>query len=580
MAIFAGAVSLNPSRHPVPRDLVARMAGSLSRSPGDEPRVIASDAIALVAVDFAVLPGAGMRGDISYFTACSGDSLPEVDGKTLRRPASIDWLHTNLATRGSAALASARGDFSGVHWRASHGCALLFTDKLALRPLFYSVQPHSVLFASARRILESLPGVAQGGDLNGCAELASLGFALEGRTAHRGIQMLEPGRCLRIERGGLQSDEYWRWTARASTTESDEEFLVRLRDAFLDAIAVRTGDATQPSVALLSGGLDSRTVVAALRHLGRNIHTISYGPIGSLDRELAQRVAVKLGSRHFELGRGVASFWARMRDAHAAWLAQHGSGTPSDHQLWSGEGGDRVLAPVNLSPDVVAAMRRGDTRKAVEMYLRLEGVGLPRRAFSKAAWRKMRSLPHANVARIVDAQDSTDPARRFHLYVLTQEARRNIASHFEDHDLRRFEYIMPFYDSKLIATALTRPLDPFLRHALYVEWIKIMPGGIHQVPWQAYPSAVPCPLPIPPGFRTQWQGWYTPEEQKTYLRERRELASFIVNHAQFPDRILNRWVLRAAHFLLRCGIDQYHYLFSAAEPFVRAPPASDAVAEP
>jgi hypothetical protein len=291
-----------------------------------------------------------------------------------------------------------------------------------------------------------------------------------------------------------------------------------------------------------------------------------------LDRELSRRVAERLGTRHFELERGEAKFWPRMREAHAAWLAQHGTGSATDRRLWSGEGGDRVLAPVNLSPDVVAAMRRGDTRGAVKSYLKLEGVSLPRRAFTRSTWSRIGSLPGANIARIVDSQAAVDNARRFHLYVLTQEARRNIAKHFEDLDLRRFEYVMPFYDSKLLTAALRHSFDPFLRHAFYIDWLRLLPFGIDQIPWQAYPTALPCPLPLPAGFRTQWEGWYSREELQQYNREQRELANSIMSSPQFPAQILNRTALRLAHWSVRLGLEKHFYLFSAAEPFVRSPP--------
>lgn len=73
--------------------------------------------------------------------------------------------------------------------------------------------------------------------------------------------------------------------------------LKRGADLLKGAIA-RTADPDQPNVVPLSGGLDSRALLAALVEAGYNVATVTFGTPGTYDFDIARRVARSAGVQH------------------------------------------------------------------------------------------------------------------------------------------------------------------------------------------------------------------------------------------------------------------------------------------
>lgn len=479
-------------------------------------------------------------------------------------------LHDALCAGDHRLLESARGTFCAVHVDPASRCLWLIADKLALRPIYFAVHEDFVLFASALRVLAGHPFLRPNGTLQAAAELASLGFPLGTRTALADVRTLAPGQIVRISADSSDAFEYWRWDAIPSRSVAPEDMCEALRTEFERAVRLRLPRGSD-AVALLSGGLDSRVIVGALREFGARVSTINFAPAGSADLILGRETARLLGTEHFEADNGVPEFWPRLAHAYEQWRSAGGQQRQAGTALWSGEGGDRVLAPVNLSPRVVAAMRAGKTDQAIAIYLVDENVALPRRLFRTAMYPAVRDLQVRGIRAEIERFECDDAARRFHLYVLCNESRRNIKAHFEDYDLHGIELVMPFYDSEFVRLALSYPIDEFLQHRLYYRWLDHLPGRPGSVPWQAYPSALPCPLPAPDGLRSQWDNWYTRREIREQRRKRRELARELMGHHAFPGWLLSRPTLMLAHALLLARVDRFGYLFESAKPFIQYP---------
>jgi hypothetical protein len=226
---------------------------------------------------------------------------------------------------------------------------------------------------------------------------------------------------------------------------------------------------------------------------------------------------------------------------------------------------------VNLTEDVIAAMRAGEPERAVATYMTLEHTGLPRRIFVRRIREEMLARPRQGMLHELERRDSADRGRRFHLYVLLNESRRNIKRHYEDLDLARLELVMPFYDSVLVETALRYRLDRFVRHRLYSKLLHHIPGPVTEVPWQAYPGSEPCPLPLPQGLRTQWEQWYSREEEEQAWRAKLAAIRDVLPARDFPDWLLDWRVLRLGQLLMRLGMRKYSYLFEVAQAFTRFP---------
>src|SRR5262249_21737162 len=109
-----------------------------------------------------------------------------------------------------------------------------------------------------------------------------------------------------------------------------------------------------------------------------------------------------------------------------------------------------------------------------------------------------------------------DPARSFYLFLLLNDQRRKLRHHFENIDLHRLEFQLPFFDSAFLGSIAAIPIDLCLRHKLYVKWLAHFHPSVTSFAWQAYPGHVPCPLPIPPGLAYQWSEEYQATERATH----------------------------------------------------------------
>jgi len=573
MTLIAGIMARAPVASAIPAPLAEPWAARLGERKDDQVVVDAGPGFSVFSVDTGTFPGGGRRAGGGSLSWLAGDPLLGEQAQTRHRACDLDRLHTAWVARDVSPLREARGAFCGVHLDAKQRRLWLIADKLALRPIYYAVLEDYVCFATSFRTLLACPAIACDGDLEGLVQTATFGAALGERTTVAAVRSLLPARILEIAPGGQRMLEYWRWDSIEAAGADDDTICTDIRASFDRAVRARL-DPARDAVSLLSGGLDSRCIVACLRESGTRVHTIGFGPQGTADEVLARFAADALGSQHFAYSGDETAFWPRLAAAHAGWAAARGLPTPGAdaRQVWTGEGGDRVLAPVNLNEDVIAAMRAGEVDRAIAHYLSLERVGFPRRLFRRKYRDCLAVLPAESLRSLLTDVGDAEGGRRFHLYVLLDEARRNIRAHYEDFDRHRIELVMPFYDSDFVVTVLRYPIDHFVRHHLYNRLMQFMPAPASAIPWQSYPGSEPCPLPLPPGIGTQWKTWHTPAQQKAIHLETLAKAKAVIAARPFPGWLISRPVLRVAYVLLRLGKQGYGHLFESAAPFVSHPP--------
>jgi asparagine synthase (glutamine-hydrolysing) len=573
MTLFVGVLAPHAQSAPIAPEVIAELRQRLSRHAGDRPREHVGPGYAFLWIDLGLHPGRSDHVDeTGAITLLAGDPLfaaatPDGDDRA------IAAFHGECREGRQVLLRSARGSFCAMHFDPVSRKLWLVGDKLGLRPIYYSLSGTYVVFATSMRVIDGCSLVPPQGDLQAVAEIACFGYPLGGRSPRAAVRSIEPNQVVEVTPGDRRTFSYWCWDEVPVQQAEPERICQELSRVFEDSIRIRLGSRARV-VSMLSGGLDSRCVVACLRAAGVDVDTINFGPEGSADLILGRQAAQAMGTRHFEAERGVPDFWDRLAGSFESWRQRYGGDYPgqSCRLLWSGEGGDRVLAPVNLSATIVKHMRAGRLDEAVSTYMRAEQVGLPRRLFRSGSREKIRGLPRAGMRAQLDLRTSEDPARRFHLYVLLNESRRNIYRHFEDLDLNRYDLVMPFYDSEMVRLALSFQFDPFIGHRLYYQWLNSLPPAVTQVPWQAYPSAPRCPLPLPPDVRLQWSGWYSRSENFAQWRSHVGLAEKLLCNAHFPDRLLNRPILSLARLFLRLGIRRFGYVFEVAQPFVKYRP--------
>jgi hypothetical protein len=561
MTIFAGAFSLAGSDEDFDQ-IGARFAALLSRNADDRPRVLRRPHLVVATVDLGLFSSSSLlERDDSGFSYVSGDPLLRSRAEASLAD-DLAALHAGWDASEVSALRRTRGSFALLQYAAARQELHLCVDALALRPLYLCFRRDRVYFATALRVLESVAFITRSLDRRGMLESCALGFPLANRTPYEAIEYCEAGASIRLSREhGVRRRSLADWSTIAPRREA--EVAVPLLDALRQAVRWRLGR-EQRALSFLSGGLDSRCVTALLVEAGVQVDTVNIAPQGSLDLELGRAAAHHLGTAHHEFTEGNSDWSARMVHAAHRWGCADGTGGGGEVRgIWTGNGGSVAVGGVYLDDELLATMRQGRHADAARAFLRRSNLGLSPRAFA-CEWRALaREVLVAGIVDEIRQLPSEDEGRRLHLFLMLNDQRRHMVDAFENIDRYRVEMLNPFFDTAFLRVAMSVPLDRLVAHRFYNDWLKLFPGRVDQVAWQAYPGHQPCPLTLPQGLRNQWaDGMYSDEDERRFRRSLLTESASALHSARFPSHILNRPALMAAWWATRLGLGDYQHVMT------------------
>jgi len=171
------------------------------------------------------------------------------------------------------------GIFSIAVWDDALESLFLVRDRLGVKPLFYTVQDHTLVFSSEIKGIFQYPGISPVLDQEGLCEIFALGPAKTyGKGVFKNILEVLPGHCLTWSHGNLTESAYWElqsYPHEASYKETVEKTSWLIQDAvkkqMLSDIPIST---------FLSGGVDSSLVTAIcakeLKKEGKILNTFSF----------------------------------------------------------------------------------------------------------------------------------------------------------------------------------------------------------------------------------------------------------------------------------------------------------------
>ena len=473
-------------------------------------------------------------------------------------------LHGEWRRQNWKAAGEARGVFAAIHFDPGAKRLAIVSDDLAVRPLYHWSDTKRVVFASCLWVLEEFSGVPKVMDVVAVGQLAAYGYALGERTPYHGVRRNQAGQTLVYSRDGQQV-----FTREPPICEVDpEDASAAVGEAFAGAVRDRLGTATR-AVAFLSGGMDSRAIVASLLERDAEVFTYNFGWERSQDHAFATAFARAAGTRHTHRpwvvgarARASATMAAALAEAEAS--GEHGW----PRAVWSGDGGSVGLGWVYLTREVVGHLREGRERAALASYLGDHGTD-PRRILAGDLRRSEAMDPVTNLVEEYRANATDDPVRTMHRFLLRNDQRRHLHDHFETILSHRVELHLPFFDPRLRGVVEGTPPDRFLYHRLYAQWWEKLPEVVRSVPWQTYPGHVPCPVPSSGEYEYQWETEYVPPHRKQERAKRRQEIADVLFSRDFPGEILSRPRVLAAYAATRSGWRDYTWLLSVAALFGR-----------
>ncbi len=197
-----------------------------------------------------------------------------------------------------------RGFFGIALWDAKINQLLLIRDRLGIKPLYYWKQNDRLLFGSELKCILQAPGPKPTVSLEAVNHYISLAYVPDPDSVFVEINKLPPGHLLVVRGNDVKLKKYWELPLPdEANAPTEDECCERLRDLLTESVRLRLVSDV-PLGALLSGGLDSSTVVALMAKLmDRPVKTFSIGfKEGSLSElPYARMIAEKYGTEHHEL---------------------------------------------------------------------------------------------------------------------------------------------------------------------------------------------------------------------------------------------------------------------------------------
>ena len=201
----------------------------------------------------------------------------------------------SLVDQRPATLARADGAFALAVVEEDGGVTLA-TDRLGFRPVYYTETADWFAYAAEVKALLAIHDRLPAIDEIALRQYFAFDHMLGDRTWWTGIGLIPPASVWHVSRAGVTRTEYWSFddlqTAPRDRQEALEEF------GRLWATAVRDYRRPGTTPILLSGGLDSRLLVAELVAQDADIVAVTYGSKDSPEVGPARAVAAIAGIEH------------------------------------------------------------------------------------------------------------------------------------------------------------------------------------------------------------------------------------------------------------------------------------------
>ena len=171
------------------------------------------------------------------------------------------------------------GMFAFAIWDEKRRKLLLARDRIGIKPLYYAYNGKGLAFASEPKALLQLPWVERSLDTQGLSHYLSYDFIPAPYCIYEDIRKIPPGHQVVYQDGGLRCESYWDLdlSDRLDGNLNEKELCDQIWREFCRVVKAHL-ISDVPLGVLLSGGIDSTSVLAALRYEGvDDVKTFSIG---------------------------------------------------------------------------------------------------------------------------------------------------------------------------------------------------------------------------------------------------------------------------------------------------------------
>ncbi|MCY2987502.1 MAG: asparagine synthase (glutamine-hydrolyzing) [Planctomycetota bacterium] len=224
-------------------------------------------------------------------------------GVVFRTETDTEVLLAAFSRWGAQVLTRLIGMFAFAAFDTEARVVTLARDFAGIKPLYYIVDSKRFAFASEIKALLEVPGVKRNIDAQSLSD-----YLLHGLTDHRAqtmfadVRALPPGHFLTVpldSSAALSPQCYWRLPTDRAIDCSFDEAAGRLRELFIENVRLHLRSDV-PVGTCLSGGIDSSSIVMAVRHLAgpkADVHSFSFvAPGTNVDEESWMDIVASAGA--------------------------------------------------------------------------------------------------------------------------------------------------------------------------------------------------------------------------------------------------------------------------------------------
>jgi len=375
-------------------------------------------------------------------------------------------------------LADIDGYFCAAIYDTSTSKVHLITDRYGLRRLYWTVCGSLLVWSSELKAMLALPDFRPRIDPQAVTEFLNVGYLLENRTWFQGVELLPSATVLTwdADKGTIDRHRYWWWDQiKPFAGKIDEEQVVEeLARLFIDAVERRSGQGERVGLTL-SGGLDSRAILAAMPDRGYPVQVVTYGQSGCDDIRIAAMAAqvkgavhrvVELGPDNWLMPRIKGVWWT---DGELDLMHMHGIEAREvikdafDINL-NGFAGDLILGGSYLQ----AKTKARDNSQSIAAFMGCDPS-------------------------LIERFDEYSSLRTLDFYFLQNRVRRFTYCGTR-HFLTSIEQRKPFYDNRLINFVYSLPDELRAHGRIYrLMLLSTFPDYYRHIPWQKTGACIGTP---------------------------------------------------------------------------------------
>lgn len=234
------------------------------------------------------------------------DLRPELenDGLNFKSNSDTEVLLYLYIKYGASMLEKLNGMFAFAIWDNKEQELFIARDRLGIKPLYYSNLDGTFMFGSEQKALLK-GGVPKSIDENQLNELLLYRFVSGERTLYKYISKLLPGHYMKIKNRTIKINRWWNLSEKIEINRGliPNDPYNWFESTFSSALKYRM-ISDVPVGVLLSGGLDSSSIVSGLNQIGyKNLSsfTVGFEEQSYNEGELAKIVADKYNFNYHEI---------------------------------------------------------------------------------------------------------------------------------------------------------------------------------------------------------------------------------------------------------------------------------------